>query len=501
MKRFTVTTLSLILIVMTSCGQEKSSDRKPAAAGRFYPAQPEILRKDVESYLVTGTGIDRNIITRALIVPHAGYVYSGKTAGVAYASIPSSADYDRIFLIGTSHRYSFEGASIFTGGNLITPLGIVNVDRETGKDIEESNACFLQKEESHTMEHSLEVQLPFIQCHFEKNIPVVPILVGTGNPVVLQSVARSLQPYFNERNLFIISSDFSHYPSYEDACRVDRQTMEAILKGDPDSFIRTLRNLQAEGTEGLETPMCGWSSALILLYLCSNEGGIELRHLDYSNSGDSSYGDKQEVVGYQAITAVKRIVASTDRSAGSDPGFAISEEEKKILLNLARQSIKSALFNTKMAAIDQKKLTPVLKQHLGAFVTLTINGELRGCIGRFMPDDPLYEVVESMAVAAAFNDTRFHKLTAEEYPEIEIEISVLGPLRKINDIREIVIGKHGLYIKKGIYSGTLLPQVPGERGWSVEEFLGYTSRDKAGLGWTGWKDADIYVYEAVVFGE
>jgi MEMO1 family protein len=109
--------------------------------------------------------------------------------------------------------------------------------------------------------------------------------------------------------------------------------------------------------------------------------------------------------------------------------------------------------------------------------------------------------VESMAVSAAFSDPRFPKLSKTEYPDIDIEISVLGPLRKINNINEIVIGKHGLYIKKGIYSGTLLPQVPGDRGWTVEEFLGYTSRDKAGIGWNGWKDAEIYVYEAVVFHE
>ena len=159
------------------------------------------------------------------------------------------------------------------------------------------------------------------------------------------------------------------------------------------------------------------------------------------------------------------------------------------------------LYENKKLTIDPNTIPINLMKELGAFVTLRINGKLRGCIGRFISTDPLYQVVNQMAIASALEDYRFNPLTKEEFKNTEIEISVLGPLKKINNISEIVLGKHGIYIKKDLHSGTMLPQVATENRWSVEEFLGYTSRDKAGLGWSGWKDADIYVYEAVVLEE
>jgi len=501
MKRFTLSILSLILAVMTSCGQSRDGLREPVAAGRFYPVDAELLKKDIRSYLSSSVSADNDVQVRAIIVPHAGYIFSGKTAGTAFGYISADADYDRIFLIGTSHNFAFEGAAVYAAGDFLTPLGKVTVDCETGKKLTGSSVYLLTKEEAHIPEHSLEVQLPFIQYHFKKKIPIVPILIGTNNTVALKSIAKTLQPWFTERNLFIISSDFSHYPSYEDASRVDRTTMEAILSGDPDNFLKTVKKLQSEGTDGLATAMCGWSSCMVLMYMTSGNKDLIYKHLDYTNSGDSPMGDKDRVVGYHALAIQNSKTPEKHAAVASEPGFSLADQEKKTLLHIAREAIKSSLFKTQPATVDPKLITPTLKEPLGAFVTLTIDGQLRGCVGRFMPDEPLYKIVESMAVSAAFHDSRFSILTTAEYPEIEIEISVLGPLRKIDDISEIIIGKHGLYIKKGIYSGTLLPQVPGDRGWSVEEFLGYTSRDKAGIGWTGWKDADIYVYEAIVFDE
>ena len=156
------------------------------------------------------------------------------------------------------------------------------------------------------------------------------------------------------------------------------------------------------------------------------------------------------------------------------------------------------LYENKRIVLDEKDMTENLKKQLGAFVTLKVNGALRGCIGRFISSDPLYTVVRESALSSAFEDPRFTPLTKEEFEKTEIEITVLGPLKKINDISEIVLGKHGIYIKKGMRSGTMLPQVATENKWTVEEFLGYTSRDKAGIGWTGWKDAEIFIYEGVV---
>jgi AmmeMemoRadiSam system protein A len=185
----------------------------------------------------------------------------------------------------------------------------------------------------------------------------------------------------------------------------------------------------------------------------------------------------------------------------SDLKVSFTKDEVNQLFSIARNSIHEMLFENKRLTIDPSDISSNLKKGMGAFVTLNVNGKLRGCIGQFPSIEPLYEVVNHMAIAAAFGDTRFLPVTKDEFNKLRIEISVIGPLKKINNISEIILGKHGIYIKKGSRSGTMLPQVASENHWTLEQFLGYTSRDKAGLGWDGWKDADIYIYEAVVLEE
>jgi hypothetical protein len=185
----------------------------------------------------------------------------------------------------------------------------------------------------------------------------------------------------------------------------------------------------------------------------------------------------------------------------SSANRTFTTEEKTQLFLIARNSIHSMLFENKILKIEQSALLPKLRHKMGAFVTLNVDGKLRGCIGRFISDDPLWEVVSQMAMAAATEDSRFSPVSKDEFNKLRIEISVLGPLKKIKDTSEIVIGKHGIYIEKGFSSGTMLPQVASGNHWTREQFLGYTSRDKAGLGWDGWKDADIYIYDAVILEE
>ena len=159
------------------------------------------------------------------------------------------------------------------------------------------------------------------------------------------------------------------------------------------------------------------------------------------------------------------------------------------------------LYDNKKIVIDEKTIPESLKKPYGAFVTLKINGTLRGCIGRFISTDPLYDVVRQSALASAFEDPRFNPVTKAEYEKTDVEITVIGPLKRISNINEIVLGKHGIYIKKDFRSGTMLPQVATENNWTVEQFLGYTSRDKAGLGWDGWKNAELSIYEGLVLEE
>ncbi len=493
MKTVSIFLVMLIFPLMNIFGQEH--DRQPVVSGSFYPSGSERLRSELSGYFGSFKKSGAGARVRAIIVPHAGYVYSGHTAAAGYAAIPAEAVYDNIFLIGVSHRYAFEGAAVFISGNLVTPLGTLKVNKDLGEKLLSTNRWFIEKDEAHGPEHSLEVQLPFIQYHFTKSPAIIPVLIGTRNTTVLKAIATGLQPWFNDRNLFIISSDFSHYPSYEDAKRVDRLTSDAIVRGDSEAFLRTIRNVEASGTDNLATAMCGWPAGAVLLYMAEKTDDLQFRNVEYTNSGDASVGSKAEVVGYNAIVLEKKKTAS-------EP-FTLTDEEKKTLLGIAKEAISARLNSRKPVAVDEDRLTARLREPLGAFVTLTREGDLRGCIGRFTSSDPLWEVVAAMATEAAFGDPRFPVLTKGEFQSVSLEISVLGPMKKINNISEIKIGRHGIYVRQGFRSGTLLPQVATERGWSVEQFLGYCSRDKAGHGWDGWKekDTEIFVYEAYVFGE
>jgi AmmeMemoRadiSam system protein B/AmmeMemoRadiSam system protein A len=508
MKTVSIILVTLIFPLMNMCGQQAGHDRQPAVAGSFYPSGSNELRNELAGYFGSFAKPQPGVKVRAVIVPHAGYVYSGHTAAAGFAAVPSDAMYDNIFLIGASHRYAFDGAAVFCSGNMVTPLGTVQVNRELGQQLISSSRFFFERDDVHIPEHSLEVELPFIQYHFSHPAKVVPILLGTHNISVLKAVASGLKPWFNEHNLFVISSDFSHYPSYNDARTADKLTSNAILTGNPDTFLKTVRNVETSGIKNLATAMCGQAAGLVLLYLTEGDKTISIRNVEYRNSGDMPYGDKSQVVGYNAIVFEDKTVDPPEAASGDS--FSLTAEERKTLLEIARDAISSRLKGNRLPAVDAARLTPRLKEPLGAFVTLTIKGDLRGCIGRFTPadpqaesSDPLWKVVSSMAVEAAFGDPRFPPLTATEYPGIHIEISVLGPMKKISDINEIKIGKHGIYLKKGYRSGTLLPQVASERRWSVTDFLGYCARDKAGIGWDGWKDKDteIFIYEAYVFGE
>jgi AmmeMemoRadiSam system protein A len=220
----------------------------------------------------------------------------------------------------------------------------------------------------------------------------------------------------------------------------------------------------------------------------------EFTHIQYRNSGDTEYGEKSRVVGYNAIA-----VSLKDKKESTE--FKLTDKDKKDLLSIARTSIERFVKNRKKLEIEEKTIPSILKTPCGAFVTLKKDGNLRGCIGRFDASEPLYQVVQEMAIASSTQDYRFSPVESNEIPELKIEISVLTPMRRISSLDEIELGKHGIYIKKGNRSGTFLPQVATETGWTKEEYLGHCAQDKAGIGWNGWKDAELYVYEALVFGE
>jgi hypothetical protein len=471
-----------------------STDRKPAGAGQFYPASKTDLAKmlkELHSKAVTAKGI-KNII--ALISPHAGYVYSGVVAASTYNQLDPTGAYDDIFILGPSHHVGFEGAAVYTKGNFITPLGTVEVDKELGERLMKANGLFTDRADAHLQEHSVEVQLPFLQSRLRKPFKIVPIVIGASNPQTLEKIAATLRPFLNPRNLFIISTDFSHYPSYENAGKVDKATAEAIISNSPDRFLSAIRENDRLAIPNLATSACGSSCILTLLYMTRESPDAKFELIQYRNSGDVEIGDKGWVVGYCAIA-----VSKADGKSEGDT--RLSKTCKTALLKIARSTVEQYVQANRLPPIDTTRLPKELKTARGAFVTLNKNHALRGCIGRFAPDEPLYKVVQDMAVAAATQDYRFPPVGKDELKDLEVEISVLTPMRRVHSVDEIELGRHGIYLRKGNRSGTFLPQVATETGWSKEEFLGHCARDKAGIGWDGWKDAEIYVYEAEIFSE
>lgn len=494
-----------------------------AAAGKFYPDNKIMLRQNLSSYFNTispkkkqteSKGEQTSLYSdpasvkkpRALIVPHAGYVFSGIVAASAFSRIPKEAKYNHIFLLGPSHYAAFRGASVCNAfDEYATPLGNIPVDRKLCNLLLDHHDCISYHSDAHNREHCIEVELPFLQYQLSPVPPIIPIIIGTGHLQTLQDIASALKPYFTSDNLFIISSDFSHYPSYDNAKRTDQHTAEGILSGDNKKFIKALVDNKQQAVPHLVTSACGEAAICILLMLMADDPSLTIEHTLYLNSGDSPYGEKKEVVGYHGfcISPRNNIIikkkepspfSCTPADSSCSPEEFLNNKEKKLLLYIARQAILGK-------ETDTNHLPEKLHQKRGAFVTLTENNNLRGCVGHLGNDYPLYQVVRNMARDAAFRDPRFIPVRNEETDDIVIEISVLTPLKRIYDISEFHYGQEGIYIRKDAHNGTFLPQVADEVNWTKEEFLGHCAQDKAGIGWYGWKDAQLYTYKAIIFKE
>ena len=475
------------------------SVRPATQANRFYTGDARELSEEVDSFLALHKDDAKYNHVAALIVPHAGYYFSGNVAASAYMAIDAKKQYKRIFLLGPSHHEWLDGASVNTEADYYaTPLGKVKVDHETAVALTNTNSTnFFYRPEAHDREHCLEVQLPFLQRRFKEVPPIVPIVISTNDYDKLKRLSHVLKPYFNDENLFVISSDFSHYPSYEDACEADAKTGKAVESGDVEEFIATINANARSGKRNLATSACGEFAIITLMLMLDYQ--YEVKHLMYQNSGDIDNNDHSRVVGYHSF-AILRNGQNSSGQTQTNTDFSLSTEDKKILKDIALQSIMDSL-NGKSVSVCECPLQkyPMLNKKCGAFVSLHKHGHLRGCIGHFGEDYPLHEIVAEMARAAAFEDPRFMPVTRDELNDLDIEISVLTPMRRIQSLDEFELHRHGIYIKKGYRSGTFLPQVADEVNWTKEEFVGHCSQDKAGLGWDGWKDAELYVYEAIVF--
>ena len=494
----------------TACtppGQAKDAEitvRPAGVAGSFYPAEEAVLTGMIDQMLANAVlpKIDGHIL--GVVAPHAGYPYSGPVAAYSYGALKGRT-FSRVVVIAPSHFEGFGYTSVFGGDGYETPLGTAPVDKDFALKLSKMDRSIRISAHGHLAtangaEHALEVQLPWLQ-RVLGNFKLVPIVMGDQSYESCRALGIALAGLIEDEKqlagkdhspshgdtLIVASSDMSHYHTYDEANRLDHKTLDAIETWD---YLNMSRNFERRVWEA-----CGGGPIVAAMIAAERLGANKVQLLKYANSGDTS-GDRSRVVGYGSELFVKAPSTKPAQDA-----FTLSEREKKDLIDLAHKSVDRAVR-------DRKPYEPAmtgddrLDADRGAFVTLKQEGTLRGCIGFTSPTQPLYATVRDAAMYAALQDPRFQPVAPSELKELEYEISVLSPMRRVQNVHEIKIGEHGLLIKNGKYEGLLLPQVAVEQRWNAERFLQETCA-KAGMSPDCWKDAetDIFRFSAVVFGE
>jgi AmmeMemoRadiSam system protein B/AmmeMemoRadiSam system protein A len=467
-------TMAIILVICAAATVlmgSMQSVKEPSVAGAFYPGDRTVLTRAVETYLKAAKATAPTGRLIALIAPHAGYEYSGQVAAYAYKHI-AEREIDTVILIGPAHHAALQGASVYNEGSLRTPLGLVKVNEKIAKALLNEKARVTFDRAAYTREHSLEVQLPFLQKTV-KNFTIVPILIGMPTREMYAHLEAKLAAVLreNERAIIVASTDLSHYHDAATAVALDKKTIDAVQR----MSIEDLQNCLASG----KGEMCGGSPVLLTMAVARKLGATNGVLFRYANSGDVT-GDTGSVVGYAAMG----LYASTLTAPQQQELLALA---KKTIIQYVKQG-------TTPADIPAD---PRLQANGATFVTINKHGNLRGCIGNIEPIMPLYRSVVQNAVSAATRDPRFPPLRVDELMDLEVEVSVLSPLVELREVRDIRIGTHGLLLVHKAGSGLLLPQVPVEFGWDVPTFLKQLSQ-KAGLPENAWKEGTLYGFTADV---
>ncbi|HBA59411.1 MAG TPA: hypothetical protein DCZ92_01035 [Elusimicrobia bacterium] len=450
--------------------------REPEVAGKFYPAGGLELSAFVDAALAAADVKKPEGKVIAVVAPHAGYEYSGKVAGYAYKVIADA--YDTVVILAAGHRTGVKGAALLASGYYATPFGRVPIDEELSRALIKANPLFEDNPAAHAGEHAVEVQLPFLQRRLKKPFKLVAATLNTDDLKDLKLMGSVLAAALKgKKALIVVSADFSHYPSHEVAGLSDRTVALAMESMDPAFVLTAERVLMSKRLPGLETCACGSAAIITAMEAARLLGAKNFKTLKYADSydADPSGGDASRVVGY---------VAGMFAAGAAAPPAPASAAQKELMLKEARAVIGRA-FDEK----DQPaglEADPWLNLPAAAFVTLTKNGALRGCIGTVEPVMTAMDAVRYGAINAAFRDHRFPALEAEELPGIKIEVSLLSRLAPIK-AADIKPWKHGVVVTRDGKSGLFLPQVweqlPGK-----EAFLGELCEQKAGLPRDCWKD-------------
>lgn len=484
--------ITLALLGAVSSAWSEDGVRKPVWAGKFYPADKQVLLSTIENLTQQAAQeASRNVppdrTLKALILPHAGYRYSGLTAAHS-GYVLKGRTYNKVLLLGPDHRVGFKNGAYSDAHWWETPLGKIALHKKGQKRLQ-SNPLFHYVAASEKSEHSLEVLLPFLQVYLF-DFKIVPMVIG---PCDHSRMALAIEPLLDRQTLLVVSADLSHYLPYEKAVKRDHSTIGHILDLNVTPILSD-RNRS-----------CGKHPIGVLINLARNHNWQPVL-LNYSNSGDTA-GDKQQVVGYAAIAFYgEKFMPSSDKATSG-----LTKDQGLVLVALARQTLMER-FKLEIPAEQKRGLEEQLKDEAfqarnGTFVTLKIGGRLRGCIGSLVGREPLVQGVRTNAINAAFHDPRFQPLTPKEFDQVIIEVSVLTdpkPLSYDNAsdlIKKLQPNIDGVIIRKGFASATFLPQVWDQLP-KAEVFLSHLCM-KAGIQGDAWKQGDLEVetYQVQYFEE
>ncbi|MBN2491234.1 MAG: AmmeMemoRadiSam system protein B [Planctomycetes bacterium] len=468
-------------------------------AGRWYEADPKRLEAEIRTFLAN-VKAEPVPDLHALILPHAGYRYSGQTAAHGLKRV-AGRRFARVVVLGPSHRLHLENlASVPDETHYATPLGEVPLDVEFITALKR-HACFGTVPAAHRGEHSVQIQVPLLQVALSP-FRLVPIVVGQLDRAAVREMAGVLRGLVDETTLVVVSSDFTHYgPNYgyvpfdADIPRrleeLDRGAYREIEKKDVDAWRSYLARTGAT--------VCGRDPIAVLLELLPAASRPTL--FRYDTSGALT-GDHTNSVSYLAVGFMG--TWKREPNVDAQPTVApLTATDETRLLALARRTLAHALAHGRVPEAEElgTELTPAMKNIGAAFVTLRKGGQLRGCIGDIFAQRPLYRSVMLNAVHAARNDRRFEPVTAAELPDLQLEISALTTPVDVGSWRDIVIGRHGIVLRKNGTQAVFLPQVAPEQGWNLEQTLTRLA-EKAGLAGDAWREGTSFlVFEARVFGE
>ena len=478
----------ILIILLVFIANIYAQTRKPAVAGRWYPGTKKQLEQLMENlFKDIDLEENKNLKPFGLISPHAGLTCSGRIAAYGYSLLKEN-QFDTVILLGPSHNYFKRVVSVYNGDYCETPLGTIPIDKEISGQLVVADKKIVFDPDIHSVEHSLEAQLPFLQYKL-KSFKVVLILTSTNDFSLLDKLAQKIieiTEKSSKKILFVNSTDMSHDHKYDVAVNMDYYTIDLIIEQKWDTLKQEILSRNCE--------LCGYYALYPFLKIMKHYGNTKGILLKYANSGDV-FGDiNSRIVGYCSIIFPQK---NKNIKEGS-----MNEKDKKYLLNSARESIAYYLKYRKIPEQESPQ-NPLLSEDRAVFVTLHQDGNLRGCIGHMQARMPMYKAIAEMAVSAAFEDYRFTPVREQELENVQIEISVLSPMQRIFDHKKIRMGIDGVWIKKGMCSGVYLPQVATETGWDRKTFLESLCAQKAGLDKDAYLDPDteIYIYQVEKFSE